>query len=46
MKLLTVSYHPARFADHRYCGPGDKMALIYHVTSFDHVFKGLGDLIG
>ena len=37
--------HPARFGSHRYCGSGYKMFLIYHVTSCDHMFKGLCDLM-
>ena len=40
-----VCNHPARFGDHRYCGSGDKMFLIYRVPSSDHVFKGLCDLV-
>ena len=30
---------------HGYCGRGDKMLLIYHMTSRDHVLKGLCDLV-
>ena len=40
-KLSIVCNHLARFGSHRYCGSGDKMFLIYNVTSRDHVFKGL-----
>ena len=45
-KLLVVCNHPARFGNHTHCGSGEKMALIYHVTSGDHVFKGFCDLMG
>ena len=45
-KLLIVCNHSARFGSHRYCGSGDKMFLIYHVTSRNHAFKGLCDLMG
>ena len=38
--------YPARFGSHRYCGSGDKMFLIYHMTSCDQLFKGLCDLMG
>ena len=31
---------------HRYCGSEDKTFQVYHMTSRDHVFKGLGDLMG
>ena len=44
-KLLIVCNHPARFGGHIYCGGGGKMFLLYHVTSRDHVFKGLCDLM-
>ena len=37
---------PARFGSHRYCGSGTKMFLIYHITSYNHVFKGLCDGMG
>ena len=45
-KLLNGCNDPARFGGHRYCGSGDNMFLIYYVTSRDHVFKGLCDLMG
>ena len=32
-KPFTVCNHPAMFGSHRYCGSGDKMFLIYHVTT-------------
>ena len=34
------------FSSLRYYGSGDKMFLVYHVTSRDHVSKGLCDLMG
>ena len=46
VKLLIVENQPARFGSHRYYGSGDEMFLICHVTSHDHVFKGLRDLMG
>ena len=39
--LLAVCNHSNKFSDHRHCGNGDLMFLICHVTSHDHVFKGL-----
>ena len=45
-KETVVRNHPARFGSNEYCGSGDKMSLIYLVTSRDHVFKGLCDLMG
>ena len=45
-KLLIVCNHVTRFGGHRYCGSGDKMLLIYHVTASDHVFKELCDIMG
>ena len=44
-KLIIVCNHPARIGGHRHCGSGD-MLLIYHMTSRDHVFKGLCDFKG
>ena len=45
-KLLIACNHPARFGSHRNCSSGDKMFLIYSVTSCDHMFKGMCDLMG
>ena len=36
----------ATFGGHRHCGSGDIMFLICHVTSRDHVFKGICDFMG
>ena len=41
-----VSHLPAKFDGHRHCGSGDVMFLTCHVTSRDHVFKGLCDFMG
>ena len=43
-KLLIVRNHFDRFGGHRYCGSGDNMFLIYHVTSRDHECKRLWDV--
>ena len=43
---FTVCNHPARSVGHRYYESGDKMFLIYQVTSGDHMFRGLCDLMG
>ena len=45
-KLLIVCNDPGRFGGHMYCDGGDIMSLTYHVTSHDHVFKGLCDFMG
>ena len=42
---LTLSYHPAKSGGHRSCTRGD-MFLIWHVTSHDHMVRGLCDFIG
>ena len=34
-----VSYHPAKFSGYRRCGSGDKIILVCHVISQDHVIK-------
>ena len=46
LKLVIVGNHPVRFGDRRHCDSGDKMLLIYHLTSPNHVFKGLCELMG
>ena len=43
--LLYVTTLPG-LVTYRYCGSGDKMFLLYHMTSRDLAFKGLCDLIG
>ena len=44
--LQVVSHHPNKFGDHRHCGNGDLMFLICHMTSRDHMLKGLYGFIG
>ena len=41
-----VSHHPTKFHGHRHCGSGDKMVLVCHVISQDHVIKGSFDFMG
>ena len=43
---LTLSYHPGKSCGQRSCKRGDIMFLIWHVTSHDHMFRGLCDFIG
>ena len=43
---LTLGLYANNFGGFRYCGRGDKMILICHVSSKDHMFKGLLDFIG
>ena len=43
---LTLGYYAANFGGFRHCGRGDKMLLISHVISNDHMFKGLREFIG
>ena len=45
-KLLIVCNHLTRFGGLRHFGSGDKMYLICHVASRDHVFKELRNLMG
>ena len=40
-KFLAVCHHPEKFCDRRYRDNGNKMFLICHVTSRNHMFKGL-----
>ena len=44
-ELIKVGYHPAKFSCHRHSDMGDIMALVYHVTSQDHVIKGSCDFM-
>ena len=39
-KFLIAYNHTARFGGHRHCGGGDKMFLIYRVTSRNTCSKG------
>ena len=43
---LTVYYHPDEFGDHRHCDSKNVLFLICHLTSMDHMFKGLCKFIG
>ena len=43
---LTLATHAANFGGFRHCGSGDKIFLICHVISKDHLFKGLRDIMG
>ena len=43
---FIVCNHPVRSGGHRCYGSGDKMFLIYQVTSGDHMFRELCDLMG
>ena len=36
-----ISHIPARFGDRSHCRSGDKMVLVSHSISQDHVTKGL-----
>ena len=40
-QLLALCHHPHKLCDHKHCGSGDKKFLICHVTSRQHMFKGL-----
>ena len=40
-ELLAVCHHSYKFGDHRYSDGGDIVFLICHLTSRDHMFKGL-----
>ena len=44
--LLTIHYHPDGFGNHRNCDSGDIMFLICHLTSRNHMFKGLCEFMG
>ena len=40
----AVYYHPDKSCDHKHCGTGD-IFLICHVTSRDHMCKGLCEIM-
>ena len=40
---MKVSRHSARFGGHRHCGSGDRLVLVCHVISENHVIKGSCD---
>ena len=41
-----ICHHTAKFGGHKHCGKRDINFSICYVTSLDHLFKGLCDLIG
>ena len=43
---LWLGAHPPTFFDHKHCGSGDIMVLVYHVISQDHVITGPCDFMG
>ena len=43
---MTLWKGAAKYGGHSYCDSGDKMFLIYQVTSCDHVFKWLCYVMG
>ena len=45
-KLFVLCHSADKSCDHKHCNGGDKMFLIYHVTSREHVFKGLCEFMG
>ena len=42
----SVYHHPDNFGGYRYYGMGDLITLVCHVTSSNHVFKGLRIFMG
>ena len=44
--LLKVCHHLRKSCEHRNYGSGDIVLLICHVTSFEHIFEGLCELMG
>ena len=45
-ELLAVCHHTDKSCDHNHCNSGDIMFLICHVTSREHMFKGLYEFMG
>ena len=43
---LKVSHHPTKFGGHRHCGKEDKMILVYHIISQDHMMERPRGLMG
>ena len=37
--LFVLSYHTAKLVGHRYCGIRNKMSLVFHVISQDHMTR-------
>ena len=44
-ELLAVFCHLDKFGDHRHYDSEDIMVLIFHLTSRDHMLKGLYEFI-
>ena len=44
--LLAVSHHSDKSFDLKHCDSGGIMFLNYYVTSLEHMFKGLYELMG
>ena len=40
-----VSYHPAKFGGYRHCTSGDRIILVYHMISHDHMIKESWDFM-
>ena len=45
LELLLVCQNLAKSCDHRHCDTGDLMFLICHMTSNNHLFRGLYNFI-
>ena len=45
-ELLAVFYHPDKSFDHKNCDAKDIMFFICHMTSLEHMFKGLFKFVG
>ena len=41
-----VCHIPDKFCDHKHCDSGNIMSSICHVTSNEHMFKGLCKFMG
>ena len=40
-----MNHHPDRSCDQKHCDSGDAMFLIRHVTSREHMLKGLCEFV-
>ena len=45
-ELLAVFYHPDKSFDHKNCDAKDIVFFICHMTSLEHMFKGLFEFVG
>ena len=45
-ELLAVCHHPEKSCENEHCDSEDKIFLIFHVTSREHMFKWLCEVIG